>query len=93
MVPTAPRFLLYQRDDCHLCDLALAVVAQAQLQGFESVFIDEDAVLEAVYGARVPVLCDSARCVELDWPFDPSAVAALAAEPTPKRAAVTPKSD
>ncbi len=62
-------FILYQRDDCHLCDQALAVLAQARVRGLESVFIDEDADLEARYGIRVPVLQDSGGR-ELDWPFD-----------------------
>ncbi|MGN0863173.1 MAG: glutaredoxin family protein, partial [Stenotrophomonas koreensis] len=53
------RFQLYQRDDCHLCDLALGVLAQAQLPEFESVFIDGDQALERCYGARVPVLVDA----------------------------------
>jgi Glutaredoxin-like domain (DUF836) len=61
--------ILYQRDDCHLCDLALAVLAAARVPEFESVFIDGEASLEQRYGARVPVLRDAARGVELDWPF------------------------
>lgn len=61
---------LYQRDDCHLCDLALAVLAQARAPEFESVFIDEDEALERRYGTRVPVLRDEARGLELEWPFD-----------------------
>lgn len=61
--------VLYQRDDCHLCDLALAVLAQARAPEFDSVFIDEDAALEDRYGVRVPVLRDAAGR-ELDWPFD-----------------------
>ena len=63
------RFLLFQRDDCHLCDLALDVLAQARAPEFESVFIDGDDALEARYGPRVPVLRDAAGR-ELDWPFD-----------------------
>lgn len=63
--------ILYQRDDCHLCDLALAVLAQARAPEFESVFIDGDAALEARYGTRVPVLRDRHGGAELDWPFDP----------------------
>jgi hypothetical protein len=62
--------ILYQRDDCHLCDLALEVLAIARMPGFESVFIDGDDVLEARYGARVPVLRDDVTGSELDWPFD-----------------------
>ena len=69
---------LYQRDDCHLCDLALAVLAAARAPAFESVFIDGDAALEARYGSRVPVLREDATGIELDWPFDGDAVAAVA---------------
>lgn len=68
-------FTLYQRDDCHLCDLALAVLAEARLRGLNSVFIDDEATLEARYGTRVPVLRDG-QGRELDWPFDVSAVSA-----------------
>ena len=59
---------LFQRDDCHLCDLALAVLAKSGAGDFTSAFIDGDAELERRYGERVPVLADGAR--ELDWPFD-----------------------
>lgn len=62
--------VLFQRDDCHLCDLALDVLAQVRAPEFESVFIDGDDELEARYGARVPVLRDDASGAELDWPFD-----------------------
>ncbi|WP_115513554.1 MULTISPECIES: glutaredoxin family protein [Xanthomonas] len=60
---------LYQRDDCHLCDLAVEVLAQARAGEFSSVFIDDDVALEAAYGVRVPVLRD-VHGRELDWPFD-----------------------
>ena len=66
---------LYQRDDCHLCDAALDVLAQAGAPEFDSVWIDGDAVLEARYGERVPVLRDEDTGAELDWPFDAAAVA------------------
>ena len=66
--------ILYQRDDCHLCDLALDVLANARIPDFESVFIDDDADLEARYGARVPVLGNLGSTHELDWPFDVAAV-------------------
>ncbi|WP_411832817.1 glutaredoxin family protein [Pseudoxanthomonas mexicana] len=68
--------ILYQRDDCHLCDLALAVLADARAPEFDSVFIDDDQALETRYGARVPVLRDAARDRELDWPFDAAALRA-----------------
>jgi Glutaredoxin-like domain (DUF836) len=72
-------YVLFQRDDCHLCDLALALLAEAGFPEFESVFIDEDACLEALYGHRVPVLRDDVRGAELDWPFDAADVAAMLA--------------
>ena len=74
------RFQLYQRDDCHLCDLALGVLAQAQLPEFESVFIDGDQALERCYGARVPVLVDAGGR-ELAWPFAADQVRAWLALP------------
>lgn len=66
--------ILYQRDDCHLCDLALEVLAAARVPEFDSVFIDGDDALEALYGTRIPVLRDETLGVELDWPFDPDAL-------------------
>ena len=71
------RLILFQRDDCHLCDLALAVLAQARVPDFDSVFIDDDADLEARYGERVPVLREDASARELAWPFDAASVRAF----------------
>lgn len=62
-------FTLFQRDDCHLCDQALAVLADARFPDFTSVWIDDDEGLEERYGARVPVL-RRGDGVELEWPFD-----------------------
>ncbi|MCA1714761.1 MAG: glutaredoxin family protein [Gammaproteobacteria bacterium] len=67
--------ILYQRDDCHLCDLALEVLAAVRAPDFDSVFIDGDAALEARYGERIPVLRDAARGMELEWPFDATTLA------------------
>ena len=64
------RLTLYQRDDCHLCDLALGLLAEVRAPDFDSVFIDGDDALEERYGIRVPVLRDEDRGVELEWPFD-----------------------
>jgi hypothetical protein len=75
---SAPAPVLYQRDDCHLCDAALEVLASAGAPDFESVFIDGDAALEAAYGLRVPVM-RRADGAELDWPFDAAAAAAFLA--------------
>ena len=71
------RLILFQRDDCPLCDHALALLAAAHAPDFESVWIDDDAQLEARYGARVPVLRDDDRDRELDWPFSADALAAF----------------
>ncbi len=75
-----PVFTLFQRDDCHLCDQALAVLAQARVAGLDSVFIDDDPGLEARYGSRVPVLRDR-QGRELDWPFDVATVQAWLVAP------------
>jgi len=69
------RLILFQRDDCPLCDHALAVLAAARTPDFESAWIDDDAALEARYGARVPVLRDDDADRELDWPFGAEALA------------------
>jgi hypothetical protein len=71
------RLVLYQRDDCKLCDEAFARLAAARAPDFESVWIDGDAVLEAHYGERVPVLRDVDDGRELAWPFDGEAIAAF----------------
>jgi hypothetical protein len=63
------RFVLYQRDDCKLCDEAVAILAAARAPDFESVWIDGDDALERVYGERVPVLRDANDARELGWPF------------------------
>ena len=64
------RLILFQRDDCKLCDEALALLASARVPEFESVWIDDDAELEERYGTRVPVLRNDASGAELNWPFD-----------------------
>ena len=71
-----PRYVLYQRDDCHLCDQSLEVLAGVRLPEPDSVFIDGDDALEACYGVRVPVLRDATDGRELDWPFDADLVRA-----------------
>jgi len=68
------RLILFQRDDCQLCDRALELLAHVRAPEFESVFIDDDVVLEARYGERVPVLRNEAGGRELEWPFDADAL-------------------
>jgi hypothetical protein len=76
-MPMALRFLLFQRDDCQLCDEALEVLAAARAPAFESVFIDGDNALEARYELRVPVFRDDVGDRELEWPFDVDSVGAF----------------
>ena len=72
-----PDLILYQRDYCHLCDQALAVLAEARAPDFDSVWVDDSMELEQRYGTRVPVLRDVRDGRELDWPFDAMAVQAF----------------
>ncbi|HEX5354277.1 MAG TPA: glutaredoxin family protein [Rhodanobacteraceae bacterium] len=69
--------ILYQRDDCMLCDEAVELLARAQAPDFESVWIDNDSELEARYGERVPVLRDDNSGRELGWPFDAAVLRAF----------------
>lgn len=71
--------ILYQRDDCKLCDEAVALLASVRAPAFESVWIDGNAELEGRYGERVPVLRDDASGSELGWPFDAAALRAFLA--------------
>ena len=71
------RLQLYQRDDCQLCDEAVALLARVHAPDFESVWIDDDADLEERYGERVPVLRDGGSGHELGWPFDAAALQAF----------------
>ena len=73
--------VLYQRDNCHLCDLALDVLARAHCPEFDSVFIDDDDILESRYGVRVPVLHEAGSGRELDWPFDAAKVRGFLSAP------------
>ena len=53
------------------------MLAAARAPEFHSVWIDDDAELEARYGARVPVLRDEDDERELDWPFGDEALASF----------------
>ncbi|MEO6968808.1 MAG: glutaredoxin family protein [Rhodanobacteraceae bacterium] len=64
------RLILFQRDDCKLCDQAVALLSRARAPEFDSMWIDGDLKLEARYGERVPVLRNEDADRELDWPFD-----------------------
>ncbi len=64
---TPPMLKLYGRDECHLCELAQALLQVANMS-FQLIDIDSDPELGARYGLRIPVLrYPDGR--ELDWPF------------------------
>jgi hypothetical protein len=53
-----PRFLVYTREDCPLCDEFVAELS-AIVDGFELRDVDEDATARRRFGLKVPVLtCD-----------------------------------
>lgn len=70
-----PELILYIRAGCHLCDDAVEIL---RLQGlsYRAVDISTDPGLAARYGIRIPVLSRQGR--EVDWPFGPADVEALA---------------
>lgn len=74
MTVNGAEWVLYQRDDCHLCDLALAELASARFPDFESVFIDDSDELEDAWGSVVPVLQHIASGDALYWPFTAAAL-------------------
>lgn len=69
-----PALTLYSKPDCHLCEVALEVLAEL---GWSATVVDVEAddELMAIYGLRIPVLADD-RGRELDWPFDSEQVRA-----------------
>lgn len=75
------RLTLFQRDECHLCDLAYEVMVEAGVPGFDPIWIDGDAGLEGIYGHRIPVLRREDNGAELDWPFAADIVKAFLAVP------------
>lgn len=74
---------LIQHDDCELCDEAWALLSAAGVRDFDSLWIDGDPVLQARYGARVPVLRRYDSGEELDWPFDGEVVRRFISTPLP----------
>ncbi|WP_246164695.1 glutaredoxin family protein [Litorivicinus lipolyticus] len=64
---------LYHTQDCHLCELAMAVLDHVGL-AYSAVDIATSSDLMAAYGVRIPVIRVGER--ELGWPFDPNQVQA-----------------
>lgn len=64
---------LYSGKDCHLCELALAMISQNQPQVFNElakIDIKSDPVLYHQYAVRIPVLERLDTQQKLFWPFD-----------------------
>lgn len=73
-----PRIILYRREDCHLCEVALELIADG-LDGVDLALVDIDAdpALAERYDDRVPVLQRSDTGAELGWPFDLATLSAF----------------
>ena len=65
--------VLYTRRGCHLCEAAEDLLA-ALLPGVTRIDVADDARLEPIWGARVPVLVVAGRVVA-EGRFDETAVA------------------
>ena len=74
---------LYSTDECHLCELAEALVLQVLPVGsyaLEKVDIAYSEDLVARYGLRIPVLAVADGTAELNWPFTAEQLSVWAAE-------------
>lgn len=60
--------ILYHTDGCHLCDQAMALLTQCQID-YQLVDIVFDQSLVALFGTRIPVL-ENDKGQHLEWPFD-----------------------
>ncbi len=70
------KLLLYGTRFCHLCEQAEALLDGTGLKA-EYIDIAEDTVLMERYGLRIPVVRRVDNSVELDWPFDETALTRL----------------
>ena len=60
--------ILYHTDGCHLCEQAMALLTQCQVD-YQLVDIVFDQKLVDAFGIRIPVL-ENEQGQHLDWPFD-----------------------
>jgi glutaredoxin len=60
--------VVYTREGCHLCDLAVAMLERAGI-GWRLIDIDTDPDLASRYGIHVPVLLHPGSGGELFFPF------------------------
>lgn len=65
--------IFYTTAQCHLCELAEALLVNTPLPHpipVEAVDIAQSPALVTTYGTRIPVLRRNDSGAELDWPFD-----------------------
>ncbi len=63
---------LYSTSNCHLCELAEALVIEAEHQHdiqYETIEIADDPTLYALYEIRIPILKRLDNHAEISWPF------------------------
>ena len=64
-------FELYSTDGCHLCEIAVQLVAQLnKMDQVQVIDIVDDEQLVAKYGTIIPVLRCQSTAKEINWPFD-----------------------
>ncbi|MEJ6077989.1 glutaredoxin family protein [Vibrio sp. 1-Bac 57] len=59
--------VLYHTDGCHLCEQAMALLVQCQVDYVLVDIISEQHLVDS-FGIRIPVL-ENAKGQHLDWPF------------------------
>ena len=71
IVAMIKQLTLYSTSNCHLCELAYALLMPLA-DGFKLTVIDiaDDEALLAQYGLRIPVLHRNDSKTELNWPFN-----------------------
>lgn len=65
--------VFYTTSQCHLCELAEALLVSTPMHNpipVDAVDIAQSEDLVARYGTRIPVLRRNDTGVELDWPFN-----------------------
>lgn len=70
----AETWLLYSRPECHLCEVAGAMLEASGVR-WRYVDIEPELNLVRKYGDRVPVLTNPSSGAELGWPFDAETLA------------------
>lgn len=66
------RFIFYSGQQCCLCEEALALLGQTNIEINQLTKIDvkSDPQIYHLYGARIPVLVKANNQQELAWPFE-----------------------